>query len=310
MSFARSCIAVTLFGAFAAIGACSSSGSSSSGTDVPDADAAPDVGSPEAGSDAADGGGGDADAPAALQESEPNGGATTEEVDDLPLGASMQGGVQDPDDTDVFRVQTQPGKVYLAKLDVPAGSSLQGHLTVIDDGRNGKVAGDDFVKIAVAGSASSAELVFLAMGQGGHFVAVRDARNVQGQSVGGPGYDYVLSVVEADVSSGIEAGTLVFPSQSSGQLAHPAALLLHPFDGAQGTDVLFDLAATGDADFRLFVFSKTQADWIARNDDRSAGDPNPLIDAPLTAGGGMWLVVENIEPEAKTLGFSLSSSMP
>jgi len=309
MLFARNCIAVALMGAFAAVGGCSGS-DSPSGTNLPNDDAGVDVASPEAGSDAADGGVADADGASELQESEPNGGATTDEVDDLPLGASLYGGIQDPGDSDVFRVQTQPGKVYRAKLDVPAGSSLQGHLTVIDDGRNGKVAGDDFVKIAVAGSAGSAELLFLAMGQGGHFLAVRDARNVQGQSVGGPGHDYVLSLLEADVSAGIEGAVLAFPSQSSGQLAHPAALALRPFDGAQGTDVVFDLTASGNSDFRLFVFSKTQADWIARNDDRSAGDPNPLIDAPLTASGSMWLVIENIEPEATTLGFSLSSSMP
>jgi hypothetical protein len=63
-------------------------------------------------------------------------------------------------------------------------------------------------------------------------------------------------------------------------------------------------------DGRLFIYSLTEQDWIARNDNRALDDPDPLIDAPLTADGAMLLVVENIEEQASALGYTLSTSLP
>jgi hypothetical protein len=315
MSLGRFAFALVTLALIPSVSACSADSGSSPAGAAPDAaaDAAVDAVASEAGPDAgadASSGSDASDSAMTLTESEPNDGATVDEYDELPEGASMAGAVQEPGDIDVFRVQTQPGKLYRATLSVPTGSSLQGHLTVMDDGRNGKPAGDDFVKMAVVGTAASAEVVFIAMGQGAHFFAVRDARNVQGQTVGGPGFDYQLEVNEVAVTASIEASALSFPLQTSGLLDQPAGLRLFPFEGNAGTNVLFDVKATADADFRLFVFSKTEADWIARNDDRASGDPNPLIDAPLTASGSMWLVVENIDPAAASLGFALQGSLP
>jgi hypothetical protein len=55
------------------------------------------------------------------------------------------------------------------------------------------------------------------------------------------------------------------------------------------------------------VFSQSTGDWIARNDTGPMGN-DPLVDAPLFATGLMYLVVENITPEATVLGYSLSAS--
>jgi len=300
MSLVRCTVFLVCCGVFPQVAACSSDSGSGA---TPGDDSGVDAGSDGADVDGA------SDASTLLQETEPNNGATVDEYDDLALGAELGGSLQEPGDIDVFKIATEPGKVYRATLLMPAGSSLEGHLTVMDDGRNGKAPGDDFVKMAIAETTSSTDAVFLAMGQGGYFVAVRDSRNVEGGYVGGPGFDYQLSVVEIPTTQ-VEKSALSFPAQQSGALDAPGGLHLYPFDGTAGSDVVFDVKATAEADFRLLVFSKTQGDWIARNDDRASGDKNPLIDAPLTASGAMWLVVENVDPVAASLGYELQASMP
>jgi hypothetical protein len=250
----------------------------------------------------------DAKPPATLQETEPNNGKVDGEFNALPVGSIMVGALDTPGDTDIFRFDATAGKVYTISLEMPVGSKLQGHLTVMDDGRDGHTEGDDFVKI-VRGDSGTLTLDMLAMGLGGYYVVVRDTRNVAGQSVGTAGFDYKTTVVERDPAT-FEAAAMTFPVSLSETLASAGTVRLYPFDGTTGANVLFDLKAKGDMDGRLLVFAKATGSWIARNDDRAMGDSNPLIDAPLFESGAMWLVVENVREAPANLGYTLNGTMP
>ena len=126
-------------------------------------------------------------------ETEPNDGATADQYNALETGKLLTGALQSPGDADIFKIDTVAGALYRVTLNVPAGSALQAHLTVFDTGRGGHAAGDDFVKVGVLDGIGSLQLEWLAMGQGGYFVAVRDQRNVTGSQVGGEGFGYELS---------------------------------------------------------------------------------------------------------------------
>lgn len=282
------------------------SDASDMGSTVPDTAMSPDTGTttadatttPDATSDAS----ADMTSPTRVEEAEPNDGATLDEVNDFAVGTQMHGNI-DAADSDVFQLDAMAGSIYRITLTLDAGSQLDPHVTVFDAGRDGNNAGDDYVKI-VRGST----IEVLAMGVGGYFVAVRDARNVDGGSVGGTGFGYALDVDVVDPAA--VATPLTFPDTLSGALTSAGAVDLWSFDGTEGMNVLFDFAANGDLDGRLLVFSTTQGSWIARQDDRTVGNPNPLLDAPLSASGPMFLVVENITEDATNLGYTIDASIP
>ncbi len=247
----------------------------------------------------------DTSPPAMLVESEPNDGSTDTEVNDLPVGALMSGVIGEAGDSDIFLVPTVGGRAYRITLTLEAGSALMGHLTIIDSGRDGDPAGDDYVHLSRTGSDGAVELDLMAMGDG-HLVAVRDLRSLGGgPGSGGADHGYSLEVSELDLATVAEDITL--PSTITGSLAHPGAMTLHRFSGTEGTWVTFDLTPTGAMDARLFIVAESTGSWIARQDDRTPTDNSPLIDAPLTASGTMYLVVENIDEEASSLGFSIAA---
>lgn len=251
--------------------------------------------------------GGTGGAPAVEHESEPNDGAQATEIDALALGHVVEGAVGTAGDADVFQVPVPAGTVVEATLTPLDGSTLTPHLTVFDDGRGGHTAGDDYVKIVRAAS-GEVRLQWLAMGQGGYYLAVRDARNVDGQSVGGNSFGYRLSVSPIDRAS-VTRGALSFSTAQSGTLGSPGAIDLYTFQAQAFQDAQIDLHATGDADGRLLVFAASTQDWIARNDNRSASDVDPLLDAPLSEGGALVLVVENVAEQAASLGYGMTASL-
>lgn len=249
--------------------------------------------------------------PTTIAEEEPNNGATLSEYNALALGTAATGAIGAAHDADVFRVPTLPGHVYRATLSAPAESLLAAHLTVMDSGRSNDPAGEDYVKMAV-GDGRPAVVEWIAMGdggEGGHFVIVRDDRNLGGPGVGSPAHTYELVVIEL-ARDEVSGPALVFPATVDDALPSAGAVRLYAFDGTEGRDLRADLRASGGMDARLLVFAEATGSWIARNDDRSASDVDPLLDAPLTASGAMLLVVENIAPSATTLGFTLSCEMP
>jgi hypothetical protein len=294
---------------------CSSSDSGSPQPAAPQEDAAADVqdaamdqaypdAQPEAAADVAP----EQEAAAQLlQEKEPNDGTTTAEFNALPAGAIMQGAIDKPGDNDIFRFDAAPGKAYSISLSLPSGSLLQPHLTAMDTGRDTHAAGEDYVKI-VKSTSSDVSLDLLAMGQGGYFAVVRDARNVSGPTVGGAEYKYTVTVTEVDPKS-FEAPALQFPVNLQDKLDRAGGLRLYPFTATEGANAVFDLKATGTMDGRLMVFASSIGSWIARNDDRSVGDPNPLIDAPLSESGAMWLVVENVDETSTDWAYSLQGTL-
>lgn len=246
-------------------------------------------------------------APAVEHETEPNDGAQPTEVDALALGHVVEGAVGAAGDADVFQVPVPAGTVVEATLTPLDGSTLTPHLTVFDDGRGGHAAGDDYVKIVRAPS-GEVRLQWLGMGQGGYYLAVRDARNVDGQSVGGSGFGYRLSVRSLD-RAGVTRGALSLSAAQSGALGSPGAIDLYTFQAQAFQDAQIDLQAAGDVDGRLVVYAESTQDWIARNDNRSDSDVNPLIDAPLSEGGALVLVVENLAEQAQSLGYAMTASL-
>ncbi len=239
-----------------------------------------------------------------VDESEPNDGATDTEVNDLAVGAIMHGAIGSASDVDIFRVDTTPGALYRVTLDVPAGSPLDGHLTVLDAGRGGGAPGADYVRLERAPDGPTAALSFLAFGEGGHLVVVRDARAVDGAPEGGAAYTYALTVGEVAPAP----ATLAFPGTLSDALDDVGGVKLYAFTANANADFTVDLSADGDLDARLFVYADSERDWVARNDDRSAGDVNPLLDAFFPVGGSMLLVVESAAESATDLGYTLTTT--
>ncbi len=240
------------------------------------------------------------------QESEPNDGEQLDEFNDLASGVRMRGTISSGADADIYRIAAEAGRVYAVQLTVSAGSSLRGHLTVIDAGRDGDAPGQDYVKLARAPDGPSAHLSWLAMGVGGYFVAVRDERAVGGDGEGGPEHTYALHVTELSID---EAGVqpLPLPADLQGQLEHPGGVVLYSFDAEQGDELRFDLRAQPRWAFdgRLTVWSGATGDWVARNDNRALDDTDPLIAAPLMAAGPLLLVVDNTEEAPDALTYRL-----
>jgi hypothetical protein len=279
-----------------------------------------------ASADAGSNGGGDVDAgpthdagpgptdagPQTLTEMEPNNGTTVDEVNNLPVTIPLTGAIADATDADIFLVPTLGGGFYRVHLQTDATSTLTGHLTVMDSGRDGDAAGSDFVRLsrtATPGANAAVTLEFMAMGDG-HLIAVRDLGALSGAGSGSNTHTYTLWVEKMDAS---EASTSAFvaPTTIDGALTHAGDTAVYNFfTAADFEDFIFDYSTTGDMDGRLFVVAAATGDWIARNDDRGAGDTNPLIDAPMTESGDLYLVVDNINEEATGLNFSIAVSQP
>lgn len=242
----------------------------------------------------------DVAAPVPRSESEPNDGASDNETNPIAVDDVIAGTIGQDNDVDIFRINTVPGKIYTATLTTDPSSTLSPLLTVIDDGRGHGAAGEDYVKLSVGPDPRAPSLDFLAMGFGGYYVAVRDAF-----AQGDADHTYRLDVVERGL--GEFSGQPLGVSTSLGDtLSHAASLRLYPMNATEGSDLVVDLqAADSGMDPRLFIVLAT-GDWIARNDDRAVADHNPLIDAPLTGGGDMFVVVENISFEATDLSYSMS----
>ena len=248
-------------------------------------------------------------------ETEPNDGATVDQYNALETGKLLTGALQSPGDADIFKIDTIAGRLYRLTLTVPAGSSLQAHVTVFDTGRGGHAAGDDFVKVGVLDGSGSVQLEWLAMGQGGYFVAVRDQRNVTGSQVGGEGFGYELSANNVALAEA-EVGALTFPTTGAhASLRAAGAVALYRFSTTSGTEVTIDLRADDSTepaglDGRLIVVSVASGDWVARNDDRGQTDVDPLLQAPLYADGEIILVVDNVNERATRLGYTLNATSP
>jgi hypothetical protein len=261
---------------------------------------APDAGpEDDAGEPAPDAG------PDLLEEVEPNDGTTPDEVNALEVGAELRG-VIDADDADIFAVATTAGQPYRVHLTLPAGSALEGHLTVLDDGRDGDAAGSDYLQISRDGLEADVNLELMAMG-GGHLIIVRDGRNVGGSGFGGADHRYTLVVEELALDE--VAQDVSPPEVVSDSLAHAGAMKLYRFSATSGQDALFSFSTNGDMDGRFFVMATETGSWIARNDDGPSA-PDPLIDAPLFADGEMFLVVDNITEDAADLGYTVDLALP
>ena len=233
--------------------------------------------------------------------SEPSDGGV--EVDELILGEPVSGAITAEGEQDAYRVETTGARFYRVSLTLPVGSELEPHLTVIDDGRDDDPPGADFVQISRVGGDDDGNLELVAAGDG-HIVVVRDARNVGGPGAGSPQHTYELSIEELPLAE-VSSGDLTFPSTVEGELAHAGAVAVYRFEAEAFSYALFELTAQGDMDGRMFVIAESTGDWIARNDDQ-AGSVDPLIDAPLTEGGVLWLVVDNVSEPATDLGYTLS----
>jgi hypothetical protein len=277
----------------ALVGACDPSG--------PEVD--PDPVSDDANDDAEDGNDDDA---AFIDEVEPNNGNPVTATNPLTTATGARGVIADDVDVDVYAFASTPGHAYRVQC-TTAGSPLDCHLTVLDDGRGGDAPGDDTIRLAAHPAGPDAALTFLALGAGGHFVIVRDTRAVGGPGAGGADFAYALTIVDVTDDPTLRGPALAFPGTLDAALPSPTSLQLHPIDAVADADVVIDIAARGDADLRAFVVSTTSGDWVMRNDDRGA-DPDPLLDAFFPEGGPLLLLVEAVADDASDLGYTVTTS--
>lgn len=274
--------------------ALASLGCSPGGTGV-----ASDAGSSDAGPDA-DAGAGDAGT---------EGDAGPElELGELLIDGEVSGVISAPNEQDAYRVATTAGRYYRVHLNVPVGSVLAPHLTVLDSGRDDDNPGGDYVQLSKSSAESHVNLEFVASGDG-HIIVVRDLRNLPGGTgSGSPDHAYELWIEELELTE-VSEGDLSFPSTFEGELDHAGAIAVYRFEAEQWADALFELTADGDMDGRMWVIAESTGTWIARNDDQ-ASSLNPLIDAPLTEGGVLWLVVDNVDPQSSNQRYSLTVDLP
>lgn len=226
------------------------------------------------------------------------------EPEELVVGEAVTGAITTSSEQDAYRAPTVAGRFYRVHVELPAGSLLQPHLTVLDSGRDDDNPGADFVQLSSAGSESDANLEFVASGDG-HIVVVRDQRNVgEGGGSGSEQHTYELWIEEQSAADASD-GDLTLPSTFQSALSHAGAIALYRFEAEQWQNALFELSADGDMDGRMTVIAESTGGWIARNDDQATA-LDPLIDAPLSEGGVLWLVVDNVNQDATDLGFTLS----
>lgn len=250
----------------------------------------------------------------AIEESEPNNGEMLDEVNTLAPNQIATGAIATPGDVDVWKVDIQPGEIYRIELVAGDDSLLEEHLTVIDAGRGSDPAGDDYVKIAQQlSSVPHASLTLLGMGEGGYFLIVRDTRNVGAQmsQEGSAAHTYTLSLQKLTLSDVRGKALAVEAGEITDALSSPGDISIYPFTASLGDELVADLQAASaeELDARLFVYAEQEKSWIARQDNRTIDDVNPLLDAPLFADGQMWLIVENITPTATSLAYTLKTTL-
>ncbi|MCA9581517.1 MAG: hypothetical protein KC416_06960 [Myxococcales bacterium] len=247
-------------------------------------------------------------------EAEPNGGNPLSEVNDLEAGWEVAGAIGNVGDVDVFSFATTAGRLYRLELEPAPGSTLDAHLTVLDSGRHDEGAGADYTKLTAEPPGPGASMEFVAFGAG-HYVIVRDARNIGGATVGDASLTYRLRVRELSLVERTPRA-LFFPNLISEMLEEPGSVHIYPFQVAKDTDVRIQLdarslATPSQMDSRLWIWAKDSGTWVARNDDGPKA-PDSLIYAPLPVGGELYLLVENVEPTspATDLRYRLNVSLP
>ena len=243
-------------------------------------------------------------------ETEPNNGATATEFNEVEAEWLVEAEIGSPGDVDIFRLDIPGGQRLQLELTPLTGSQLSGHLTVFDTGRNGKVAGDDFIKIMRQGDDDTLPMDFVSMGEGGYYLVVQDGRNADGASVGGADFGYTLSIRSEDLAESFDQ-YLSLPSSFDDLLEHRGGVKVYSFEATEGMDLVADLQAQNSTapeglDARLFLVSVSSGDWVARNDDRALDNDNPLIDAPVFASGQVVIVVDNIAERASQLQYHLT----
>jgi hypothetical protein len=244
--------------------------------------------------------------PVLLDEHEPNDGDPLTATNPIAEAAGVRGAIAVTGDVDVFAFASTPGHVYRVSC-TTGGSPLDCHLTVLDDGRAGDPAGDDYARLAAHPPGPDAALTFMALGEGGHYVIVRDARAVGGAGEGGADFTYAVTVDDVTDDDGLFGVPLAFPGAHDGALPSPTSLQLHPLDAVADADVVFDVAAAGDADLRAFVVSATTGDWVLRNDDRGSSS-DPLLDAFFPEAGPHLLLVEAVADDATDVRYTVTTS--
>jgi hypothetical protein len=290
-------ITLALLGGCAASSAGSTDGSTSSSSSG--------SGGATAGSSSSSSGG--SSGAAVVTEVEPNGGATTAEVNQGTVPGVMSGVVDPADDLDIFAVELVAGTFVQWELTGPGGV-LAPHLGLSQDGNNVPTMA------ARAGAGASAVQQHFVLESGRYYAIVRDTRNVPASTsahVGSPAHTWRLEVTTPTRTHRMVS----LPSTQTGTLATATSVDTWQFSGTANTgfDVVLNaqrLATASDMDSRLSLFHVETADWIITNDDDVAESTvDSHVGGTLPATGTYVVVVENIAPAPARLAYELVFSL-
>ena len=224
------------------------------------------------------------------------------DVNALAIPGDVTGAVDPADDLDIFTVQLSAGDTWQWQLEAADGGLLAGHLAIAEHAN--KVP--NLVGRAAAGGAVTQEQFALSSGR--YNVFVRDVRNVTApsQHLGGPAYDYRLTVTKQVKTP----APLTLPANLTATLPSRTAQALYSFTTTTSSMVVISVKAqnkapASDLDGRLSLFDANAKLWLKTNDDQVLGsNADPLIQGTLPAGTYV-IVLDNVSPAASDLSYEL-----
>jgi hypothetical protein len=240
------------------------------------------------------------------EETEPNNGATLEEVNAVTVPVGMSGAIGTANDVDIFAVELSEGELLQWTI-AAEDQNMAPHLAVSE------ATNEAPVTLAYGAPGASQSFHHFALKTGLHYLIVRDARNVpsaESQNIGDASVRYALTSSPATLSP----TNVTIPSRVSHTLPHEFELGIFSFTLSQETDLRIEVFAqrkvpASDIDSRLSLYYVTDSSWLITNDNPALDEKDSFVTGVLPAGE-YRVIVDNVDPDAVDLGFELDFSLP
>ncbi len=235
-----------------------------------------------------------------IAEKEPNDGKTAAEIQNITVPAIVTGAIDPVSDVDGFRAKLTGGDLFVWKLEA-TGADFTPYIGVVEK--------DDSVPHFVARGemGKSIELEQFVTKSSDWQIAITDSRNATGRTpVGGATFGYKLTAQKVTrVPTPIAVG-----NTATSVLTSPYAVGLFDLSLSSATALDINvrakrLSTPSDIDSRLSIVNQADGTWVSTNDDMSSGQTDSKLGADALPAGKYVLVVENVNPTAKTFGFEV-----